>query len=111
MLFGLIYTLHLSYPNELKLFSPQCDITCLPAELIKIAKISALSGYAVLHFLHASAAVTSTEGTFPLQISAKRGQNCINVDKKVLRNDGFFINQCYPFASRDKSWQRILVGF
>ncbi len=39
----------------------------------------------------------------------------INVDK-VLRNDGVSINQCYatktyPFASRDKSWQRILVRF
>ncbi len=55
-------------------------------------------------------------GAFPLQICAKLWRYFINVDKKVLRNDGISINQCYatktyPFASRDKSWQRILVRF
>ncbi len=40
----------------------------------------------------------------------------INVDKKVLRNDGVSINRCYAtktsfFFSRDKSWQRNLTGF
>ncbi len=57
-----------------------------------------------------------TIGAFPLQICAKLWRYFINVDKKVLRNDGVSINQCYvtktyPFASRDKSWQRILVRF
>ncbi len=55
-------------------------------------------------------------GAFPLQICAKLWRYFINVDKKVFRNDSVSINQCYatktyPFASRDKSWQWILVRF
>ncbi len=57
----------------------------------------------------------SLTGAFPLQICTKLWRYFINVDKKVLRYDSISINQCYVtktiFSSRDKSWQRILVGF
>ncbi len=40
-----------------------------------------------------------TLGAFPLQICAKLWRNVINVDKKVFRNYGVSINQCFATKS------------